>query len=132
METKKREFINPNDLMDYINKNHCYSGLPMAAHICTMELLTYAPRVDAVPVDEVIFHNILIDENGIPEVKLQLGDRVLVLRRENDPVDVRQVVHGRWNPNNNCGYRCSTCDFWVAFRSLNNYCPNCGAKMDLK
>ena len=50
METKKREFIDPNDLMDYINKNHCYSGLPMAAHICTMELLTYAPRVDAVEV----------------------------------------------------------------------------------
>ena len=50
METKKREFIDPNDLMDYINENHCYSGLPMAAHICTMELLTYAPRVDVVEV----------------------------------------------------------------------------------
>ena len=50
METKKREFIDPNDLMQYINENHCYSGLPMAAHICTMELLTYAPRVDAVEV----------------------------------------------------------------------------------
>ena len=50
METKKREFIDPNDLMEYINENHCYSGLPMAAHICTMELLTYAPRVDAVEV----------------------------------------------------------------------------------
>ena len=48
METKKREFIDPNDLVQYINENHCYSGLPMAAHICTMELLTYAPRVDAV------------------------------------------------------------------------------------
>ena len=48
MKTKKREFIDPNDLMDYINKNHCYSGLPMAAHICTMELLTYAPRVNVV------------------------------------------------------------------------------------
>ena len=50
METKKREFIDPNDLMQYINENHCYSGLPMAAHICTMELLTYAQRVDAVEV----------------------------------------------------------------------------------
>lgn len=50
MNTKKREFIDPNELMRYINENHCYSGLPMAAHICTMELLTYAPRVDAVEV----------------------------------------------------------------------------------
>ena len=45
-------------------------------------------------------------------------------------VNAVEVVHGRWNPNNNCGYRCSICDFWVAFRSLNNYFPNCGAKMD--
>ena len=45
-------------------------------------------------------------------------------------VDAVEVVHGRWNPSGNCGYRCSNCDFWVAFRSLNNYCPNCGAKMD--
>ena len=50
MEIKKREFIDPNDLMEYINENHCYSGLPMAAHICTMELLAYAPRVDVVEV----------------------------------------------------------------------------------
>jgi hypothetical protein len=50
MNTKKREFIDPNELMRYINEKHCYSGLPMAAHICTMELLTYAPRVDAVEV----------------------------------------------------------------------------------
>lgn len=36
--------------MKYINDNHSYVGLPMAAHICTMELLTYAPAVDAVEV----------------------------------------------------------------------------------
>ena len=45
-------------------------------------------------------------------------------------VDAVEVVHGRWIPCGGCGYRCSNCDFWVAFRSLNNYCPNCGAKMD--
>lgn len=45
-------------------------------------------------------------------------------------VDAVEVVHGRWNPCGSCGYRCSKCDFWVTFRSLNNYCPNCGAKMD--
>lgn len=45
-------------------------------------------------------------------------------------VDAVEAAHGRWEPCGNCGYRCSKCDFWVAFRSLNNYCPNCGAKMD--
>lgn len=50
MADKKREFIDPNALMRYINEDHSYAGLPMAAHICTMELLTYAPRVDAVEV----------------------------------------------------------------------------------
>lgn len=97
METKKREFIDPNDLMEYINKNHCYSGLPMAAHICTMELLTYAPRVDAV-----------------------------------------EVVHGRWIDNmDEKGYlcnawrKCSACG-GLNYKKKPNYCPNCGAKMDLK
>lgn len=58
--------------------------------ICKFSLLD-APTVDAVPVDEIIFHHILIDKNGIPEVKLQFGERTLVLRRK-DPVDVVEVV----------------------------------------
>ena len=51
-----------------------------------------APTVDAVPVDKFNIHYIKIDENGIPEVKLQFGERTLILRREDDPVDVREVV----------------------------------------
>lgn len=50
MAPEKREFIDPNELMRYINEVHSYAGLPVAAHVCTMELLTYAPRVDAVEV----------------------------------------------------------------------------------
>lgn len=48
--TNEKRLIDANALMDYINKDHSYSGLPMAAHILTMELLTYAPAVDAVEV----------------------------------------------------------------------------------
>mgnify|MGYP002508598211 CR=1 FL=1 len=47
---EKDDLISRSALMKYINEHHCYSGLPMAAHICTMELLTYAPTVDAVEV----------------------------------------------------------------------------------
>jgi hypothetical protein len=138
MATKKREFIDPNELMRYINEKHCFSGLPMAAHICTMELLTYAPRVNAVPVDEVKFLYWAIDKNGIPELKIQLGDKILCLRREGDPVDVREVVHGRWEEDG-WEYVCSHCKtkFYDDVKfiipgdfKLPRFCPECGAKMD--
>ena len=105
METKKREFIDPNDLMEYINKNHCYSGLPMAAHICTMELLTYAPRVDVV---EVV--------HGCWEID-----------KEKDVV--RCSVCGYETPTL-MPYVCNG-EKWVPCY-VNKYCGNCGAKMDLK
>lgn len=48
--------------------------------------------VDAVEVDKfnIKLHHILIDNEGVPEVKLQIGDRYLILHT--DPVDVREVV----------------------------------------
>ena len=43
--------------------------------------------------------------------------------------DVAPVVHGRWED----GQLCSVCDFDRSyFRPRFNYCPNCGAKMDLE
>ena len=50
--------------------------------------------------------------------------------------DVAEVVHGRWIWNEEGEidweqfYRCSNCgdkEYWES-----NYCPNCGAKMDLE
>lgn len=94
-----------------------------------------APTVDAVPVDSILLHHILIDENGIPEVKLQFGDRTLVLRREGDPVDVVKAVHGRWK-----NHKCTNCggaepgyydhiEDCIVYTPT-AFCPNCGAKMD--
>ena len=45
-------------------------------------------------------------------------------------VDAVEVVHGRWIPCTNGGYHCSVCDKRFGFVFDNNYCPNCGAKMD--
>lgn len=42
--------INVKKLEREIEQTHPYAGLPMAAHICTLELLQYSPTVDAVPV----------------------------------------------------------------------------------
>ena len=93
--------------------------------------------VDAVLVDDIILHHILIDENGIPEVKLQFGDRELVLRRENDPVDVVEVAHGYWEIDTSYMPFLSTCSECGALYTIDgafdwNYCPDCGTKMDLK
>lgn len=97
-------------------------------------IIKNAPTVDAVPVDDILLHHILIDENGIPEVKLQFGDRTLVLRREGDPVDAVEVVHGRWETHNQVDsvFYCSVCKLNVSGfeRRWLNYCPNCGAMMD--
>lgn len=48
-------------------------------------------------------------------------------------VDAKEVVHGRWEKSEP-GYRiCSHCKADVAiFSDHRNYCPNCGAKMDLE
>lgn len=47
-------------------------------------------------------------------------------------VDVKPVVHAKWieykTPNIIC---CSACDFGTGKDEKTNYCPNCGAKMDV-
>lgn len=109
-------------------------------HSDVSDLICDAPTVDAVPVDDILLHHILIDENGIPEVKLQFGDRTLVLRSEGDPVDAVEVVHGEWSTieDDYCGLtalQCSECnqEYWFEDEppmKIYNYCPNCGAMMD--
>lgn len=47
-----------------------------------------------------------------------------------EKADVQKVKHGKWIPCENGGYYCSNCDRRVAFLVHNNYCPNCGARMD--
>ena len=90
------------------------------------------PTVDAVPVDEIKLHHVIIDNEGVPEVKLQIGDRYFLLRT--DPVDVREVVHGRWIEEIEKNevfesemVKCSECGQLRFFES--NFCPTCGADM---
>ena len=50
---------------------------------------------------------------------------------ENAPAaDVAPVRHGRWKRYGKNLGECSECGEIVSVR--NNYCPNCGAKMDLE
>ena len=49
-------------------------------------------------------------------------------------VDAVEVVPGRWIHDINNLYGCSECGEreTMSHKKLKNYCPNCGAKMDLK
>jgi len=49
-------------------------------------------------------------------------------------VDAEPVRHGRWIHDNNNLYGCSEClsRETMSHRKLKNYCPDCGAKMEVK
>ena len=46
--------------------------------------------------------------------------------------DVAPVVHGRWVPDKNGGIRCSACEKRPTLLVKTDFCPRCGAKMDLE
>ena len=51
-----------------------------------------------------------------------------------DAADVAPVIHGRWFPFHSTAagdiQYCSACEIGCTWKP--NYCPNCGAKMDLE
>ena len=60
----------------------------------------------------------------------QQMDVILAIVDAQPAADVAPVVHGRWKPYRKNLGKCSECGEVVQIRS--NYCPNCGAKMDLE
>lgn len=45
-------------------------------------------------------------------------------------IEAEPVKHGRWENGRHC-YECSSCGNGYVGMPKTNYCPNCGAKMDL-
>ena len=67
----------------------------------------------------------------------QVADSIASDLEDIEPADVAPVVHGHWIMGkytdddlryNDYSYRCNRCGKIVDFEE--NYCPNCGAKMD--
>ena len=63
------------------------------------------------------------------------GHTAVKILHEEETLEVSQVRHGQWENYPSHTYRrCSLCKMEWAKPQLNiraNYCPNCGAKMDL-
>lgn len=50
-------------------------------------------------------------------------------------VDAREMVRGQWIYDHWCEFKCSVCGEFSKskpYKGKENYCPNCGAKMDLE
>ena len=62
--------------------------------------------------------------------------KVVLSKIENTIIDAEPVRHGRWiNPHlNKYGHPCHQCNqcLFVASQKDRNFCPDCGAKMDLE
>ena len=70
----------------------------------------------------------LLDKNGPYDYFTNGYDEAVSTVEEFLSADVAPVVHGRWKRYGKNLGECSECGEVVSVR--NNYCPNCGAKMD--
>lgn len=68
---------------------------------------------------------------GKPTLDYESGVKVLYMIEREPAADVVEVVHARWEKTHDDPrvnkYRCTNCK---AEKMRDNYCPNCGAKMD--
>lgn len=54
-----------------------------------------------------------------------------ILRQSKKTVEVKKVVHAKWNSQVYAKHECSACGFYEVEIAY-DYCPHCGAKMDLE
>lgn len=68
------------------------------------------------------------------EAKYTIWDDSVELAKYLIENDVRQVVHGRWEKTSYFDvHKCSCCGKYSnTYKGLHDYCPKCGAKMDLE
>ena len=60
-------------------------------------------------------------------------ESVIAVIQRISAIEAEPVRHGRWVYDHWCEFKCSVCGEWSKsepYRGKENYCPNCGAKMD--
>ena len=80
------------------------------------------------------FKRLKLGENSF--IERVFADGVYAIIEQFHAADVAPVVHGRWIQVDSTKCRCSHCDI-IALIALyphgdKNFCPNCGAKMDME
>lgn len=94
----------------------------------------------------IIIHKHILETNGIKYPKYSIEPSICpnckkeIEYIEYSASDVEEVIHGKWinaypeiEPNPMCMYGiCSNCGFEQSISDKLKYCPECGAKMDLK
>lgn len=75
----------------------------------------------------------MVHEPGLIDDASVFGYMVLNAVRTMQAIDAEPVVHGRWISHFDRS-ECSACGgiCWADSASTYDYCPNCGAKMDLE
>lgn len=127
-------------LRDYVSD---YPDMPLQ---CCHDLLRAAEAIEHLQAELEMEQNkhTKIQYDGREYTVTQLCNQLRKAERERDGLldsvifmvakadDTVPVVHGRWLPvdEKNDAFDCSECDAMVHKRM--NYCPKCGAKMDLE
>ena len=88
-------------------------------------MTVYIKREDAIDAVLDVYYN-------TPDIDLS-GEKFEAAIFKIPPADVAPVRHGRWLPFHSTAagdiQYCSACEIGCTWKP--NYCPNCGAKMDL-
>ena len=139
MATEKR-LIDANALTRRFKVRGCFKKDMLGRMVA--EIINNAPTVDAVPVDEIrvdIMSLSLENQEAVLNVSIcgRLNEVKLPFSKE-----VVEVAHGEWSIIEDdylglTALQCSKCnqEYWFEDEPpmrIYNYCPNCGAKMDLK
>ena len=72
-------------------------------------------------------------ENADPKEIMEMVDELYSIVLNQPTIEAREVVHAKWNISCDGYYPyCSNCKEEPQGREMTKWCPNCGAKMDLK
>ena len=88
----------------------------------------------------MMYHRTFEEDNGLQRwdsgcwIRYKMFENAL---KQIEPADVQEVRNGRWlylhlEPDDITGHTKGECSICGKLRIVDNYCPNCGSRMDLE